>query len=193
MYVCMYVQNICTERHARKANKQQDTYTWLSLTFLSPWLTSSVSSFQTLMPSFLLRSCETLILLARTCLRVCISSSTWNWFSLLSVLGTFSDLRDLPLLTGRSIQPFVFLAPPKRALGARSPWYPMMATESRPSGARHLHLEQKRRRGINRQAYGTMTVTLTARRITFLASRLQFNTDYYITCGKITFTCTYPT
>ena len=78
-------------------------------------------------------------------------------------------LKNLPLLIERSIQPFAVLAPLRRVLEARSPWYPMMATETRPSGARHLLLEQKGRKEINREAYGTMSVTLT-RRITFLAS-----------------------
>jgi len=62
-----------------------------------------------------------------------------------------------------------------------------MATESRPSGVKRLLLKQKERKEINREAYGTMTVTLTAQRIAFLASRLQFNTDYYLTYGKNNF------
>jgi len=76
--ICAWNMKIDERYGGSDGSGRRDTYTWLSLTFLIPWLTSSVSSFQTLMPSFLFRSCETLILLARTCLSVCISSSTWN-------------------------------------------------------------------------------------------------------------------
>lgn len=56
-------------------NNIKFAYTFDSLTFLTPWLKSSVSSFHTEMPNFFFKSWESLCFDWRTCFNVWISSS----------------------------------------------------------------------------------------------------------------------
>lgn len=135
-------------KHSRNMQREckhfliQNTYTWLSLTFFNPWLTSSVSSFQTLMPSFLFSSCATLTLLARTCRRVCISSSTWNE-TIIFCLRPFSFLKHILLLIQHSKFPSVSLALPKTSHEVHLPYYLMLVIKSQSNEAKRLLLRQE--------------------------------------------------
>lgn len=184
----MYVQGVQTKEHARKANKQHCTYTWLSLTFLSPWLTSSVSSFQTLMPSFLFRSWETLILLARTCLRVCISSSTWNRLSLFSHLRIFQRLT----FANSALHSALCCC----CSSKESPWssFAMLSDDGDREPAEWSEASSPRTKGKEKKLKYTIAwrSRWLLRRISFLADRLRFNTLLCYIWKDNTHLCTLP-